>query len=360
MFVAACSSDSDVRREEYLDADYYTRLELPPDLTEPDSSRKLRLPQPSQRAQQQFSEDTKDLGEKPVAQQREQAKASNVAINVTGATLRSDQSGYWLELDKSVDDVWPLLRSFWEEEGIPVKRSQSAIGMMETDWIKKLQIAEDAGFFEKIFSNFEPDRVDRFNVRLEQGAKPSQSKLYVTHAGMEMVVEGDDSNWRSREREPALEAEILKRFALYIGAEDPGNQSLLQGHIPFASRSKVSSFDGNSLEVIGDRQKVWNRTIAALQDMNIDISRQDATTGILHVQFEQLAPELRGEERDEIAESSWLMQMFSGAPEGGAKFVLQLTELENYTRIDIKKDLEELDHSVLAEQFSASLMTALQ
>ena len=37
MFLQACGSDGDTRREEYLDADYYTRLELPPDLTAPEA-----------------------------------------------------------------------------------------------------------------------------------------------------------------------------------------------------------------------------------------------------------------------------------------------------------------------------------
>ena len=48
--IGGCSSDGDERREEYLDADYYTRLELPPDLTAPENSKQLASPQPADEA----------------------------------------------------------------------------------------------------------------------------------------------------------------------------------------------------------------------------------------------------------------------------------------------------------------------
>ena len=51
---SGCSSDGDERRQEYLDADYYTRLELPPDLTSTANKNQLSDPKPTEEAEAKF------------------------------------------------------------------------------------------------------------------------------------------------------------------------------------------------------------------------------------------------------------------------------------------------------------------
>lgn len=62
LLAAGCSSDGDEKRQEYLDAGYYTRLELPPDLTNPDFSKEKLIPRPSKEAIERFKRDSKDVG----------------------------------------------------------------------------------------------------------------------------------------------------------------------------------------------------------------------------------------------------------------------------------------------------------
>lgn len=62
LVVSGCSSDGDKRRQEYLDADYYTRLEIPPDLTSNVGKEQLNAPRPTDRAVEKFKEDTRHLG----------------------------------------------------------------------------------------------------------------------------------------------------------------------------------------------------------------------------------------------------------------------------------------------------------
>ncbi len=59
---SGCSSDGNERRQEYLDADYYTRLELPPDLTSSSDKNQLSAPRPTDDATAKFKQDTADLG----------------------------------------------------------------------------------------------------------------------------------------------------------------------------------------------------------------------------------------------------------------------------------------------------------
>ncbi len=356
VLLAGCSSDSEVRQE-YIDADYYTRLELPPDLTAPDDSRALRIPKPGKEAMQRFRQDTAAL--LPADGDGDTATAVAVATRIPGVALHTDANGSWLLVNQGVTVLWPLLERFWQREGIPVKRSMQALGMMETDWVAKLQLGEDAGFFEKMFSNFEPDRVDRFTLQMQAQAD-GKTRITVTHAGMEMVVEGEDSNWRARPREPALEAEILKRLALFLGVEqatvDPARRQQLP---PFSSRVKPSDFHGNSFELIGDREHATQRLLAALQVMQVNIKNQDDKSGRIAIEIGELTPELRGEERDEYTEASWIMNLLKENSADDKNLLLQLTELQHTTRVDILKADTPAD-SVLAEQLSASLKQQLR
>lgn len=356
--LTACTGDSEVRRQEYLDADYYTRLELPPDLTAPEASRAIRIPQPSERATTQFQQATRNIGES----EQEDTVVSGVAVQAAQARLHADASGTWLQVDKTADVVWGELKTFWEREGIVLKRSQPELGLMETDWVSKLQMEENAGFFARIFSNFEPDRVDRFTLRLQQSNEGTGSRVYITHAGMEVVVEGEDVNWRSREREPALEAEMLQRLALFIGNSQADAGLLLEHYFPFASRVRLAANDTTALEVIGDLNKVWQRTTAALDSMQVEVVDQNKQQGTMAVRFTALDPQLRGEEYDEIAESSWLMNLFRDKPEDGASehITLRMTQLEQFTRVEIVDAEGELASSVIAEQFGESLFNRLQ
>ncbi len=359
--LSACSSDSEVRRQQYLDADYYTRLELPPDLTRPDDSRALRVPRPGDKAMQRFHQETAAL--LPAEDGADQTAGLNTpvaaATRMPGAEFHSDANGSWLQVKGSVAQLWPQLESFWRRQGIPVKRSLQTLGVMETDWVVKLQISDDAGFFEKIFSNFEPDRVDRFTLQL-QATGPETSRITVTHAGMEMVVEGEDSNWRGRPREPALEAEILKRLALHLGAGQAAVEpALLQQLPPFSSRVKSSDFHSNSFELVGGREHAMARLLAMLPQLGVRIKNRDTGAGRIEIEIEQLDAAQRGEQRDEYAEASWLMNLFRENAAGDKNLVLQLTGLQHTTRVDILKAGEPAD-SVLAEQLSASLKLQLR
>ena len=55
--MSACSTEGDRRRAEYLDANYLTRLELPPDLIYEDKNASLTqliLPKPTQKALKKY------------------------------------------------------------------------------------------------------------------------------------------------------------------------------------------------------------------------------------------------------------------------------------------------------------------
>ena len=353
LIVSGCSSDGNERRQAYLDADYYTRMELPPDLTSVTDKNQLKAPKPTAEAARRFEQETADLGS---------AKSQDtvaMSIKVKGARMQAGDGVFWLEVDENVDKLWPQLSAFWGHEGVKIVRNEPMLGMVETDWVSKLQVDDDASFITKLFNTVDPDKLDKFRMRVEPEQRKNKTKIFMSHSGMEKSVEGDDVNWRSRCSEEELEREMLNRLALFVGLNEKQSKKAFENYRPFASRVKISRDKVNSLYITGSVDFVWKRSLRALDRMGMDVLKKNLKTRQIKVAIEKLTKESPGEERDEIAESSWLMQWLSGSGEDYAEnksrqFILKLVRENGIVRLDILTPDGEPAKSVLAEQFRKS------
>jgi outer membrane protein assembly factor BamC len=358
--IAGCSSDGDERRQKYLDADYYTRLELPPDLTSPEESKQLTSPQPTPEAMEQFKRDSADVGKftpnvAPIL----------VGISVSGARIQENDGIYWLEIDEPADKLWPQLSGFWSNEGIEIVRREPLLGFMETDWSSQLYLEENAGWLAKVFNQFEPTKLDKFRMRVEPEPDVNKTRVFISHTGRERVVEGDDSNWVIRGSDPELEHEMLTRLALYVGVDGQQLTEVFAGYKPFSSRVKASQGDAYTFYVPGTVETNWPRVLRAVDRANIFLLEEDESTQQIKVAVGKISMEQLGEEADELTESSWLAQWFSGSSDEDYKtdsdrqFNIQLTQNGDAVRIDILKSNNEPAEGVLAEQLRKSLMLEL-
>ena len=358
LMASGCSSDGEKRRQEYLDADYYTRLQLPPDLTTPSDKNQLTAPRPSDKATERFKQDTANLG-------TEEKTGIPVAMKVKGARLQTGDGIFWLEVDENADKLWPQLSAFWGHEGIKIVRNEPMLGMVETDWVSKLQVDDDAGFIETLFSAASPDKLDKFRMRIEPESGDDRTKIFMSHSGMERLVEGDDVNWRSRCTEEELEREMLNRLALFVGLDEVQSEKVFENYRPYASRITVPTDKPNILIITGTMNFVWKRSLRALDRLGMDILEIDSNIHQVKVAIEKLNKKQLGEERDEIAESSWLMQWLSGS--GGdyvndedRQFTLTFKGYDGVVNMEILRPDGEPAESVLAEQFRKSLAIELQ
>ncbi|MCK4704705.1 MAG: outer membrane protein assembly factor BamC, partial [Gammaproteobacteria bacterium] len=233
------------------------------------------------------------------------------------------------------------------------------------DWVSKLQVDDDAGFIEKIFNSASPDKLDKFRMRVEPEQSNDKTKIFMSHSGMEKSVEGDDVNWRSRCTEEELEREMLNRLALFVGLDDSKAIKAFENYRPFASRVEVPKDKANTLYITGDMDFVWKRSLRALDRMGMDVVEMDAAKHQIKVAIEKLSKEDLGGERDEIAESSWLMQWFSGSGEDYAEdesrqFTLTFENKDGVVHLGILRPDGESADSVLAEQFRKSLAIEFQ
>jgi outer membrane protein assembly factor BamC len=368
IIVSGCSSDGDERRQEYLDADYYSRLELPPDLTAPSTRQALSVPKPTDAALEKFRTETEYLG-KVTDEGEPDVTAANTGVTpvvkpkLRGAALKSDAGLYWLEVDSDAQKLWPQLSAFWSHEGVRIVQNKPALGLVETDWVNKLQVDEDASWLERTFGNLEPDKLDKFRMRIEPVEGADKTRIFVTHSGMEVQVQGDDVNWRTRCSEEELEHEILNRLALFVGLDSEQAKTALANYKPYASRVKIPQDEASILYVTGTMDFVWKRTLRALDRLGTDVQEMDSNTHQVKLGIAQLSEPKGDEERDELAESSWLMQWIRGdasADNEDRQFTLDLEQKNGVIKLSILDRDGELAETVLAEQLRKGLAIELQ
>ncbi len=368
LVAVGCSSDGNEKRQAYLDADYYTRLEMPPDLTSPEDIKQMRVPQPSEEAKERFKRASEHVGNGG------ESNGTNPGIAVApifdGVRIKTDNGVIWLEIEADADKVWPQLDAFWNNEGIHIVRYEPLLGFVDTEAVSNYQPEEKAGFFAWIFNKSQADKVDSFRMRVERDDDDRRkTRVYVTHSGMERLATTDDTNcatcWVTQPGSEKLEREILKRFSIFIGMSQGKAEKLLDhDYRPYASRVKLSeSPEGDSvIQIVGAVEKAWNRTLRAVDRLGIEIINTDLKSREIKILIGEPTEKNVGEEKDEIAKSSQPNQQFSVHSAGSGEnrtFILKLVQQGNDVQLSIRQPDGEAATTV-AEQLQKSLIFQLR
>lgn len=290
LFVTACSSDGE-ERPEYLDSQSLSALEVPPQLTRPDNSEELKIPEPSARALATL--------------QKGGDMEGTVAPTFKGLALKSEQGIYWLEVDQDADTLWPTLLDFWANEGIEIVRDEPLLGLMETQWIKEYRVKadRDAGFFKRVLSRLTPDMMDKFRMRVERVGK--QSRIFVRHRGIQITVSGESSRWTSRESDRALEEEILYRLTLFTGLNKKQADNLFLAYTPYQERIRPVADSENSFEMTGHRELAWKRLQHAVDELGATVVDAQSKQGTLLIELSVIPQNLLRKEYQGVDDSAY-------------------------------------------------------
>lgn len=360
--LSACGNND---RPVYQGAEYYKNLEVPPDLTEPDTGDELRVPKPTEEALQRFRDNNK--------------LETVITPKFDGVRMVSYAGNSWIEVDNNVEHVWTRLAEFWEAEGIELAQVRPELGFMETEWTEKL--SADVGFFRSIFQRFEPDQKDKFRVRVERFDLDRKTRLYIAHSRIEKHTSGEyaeDYSWVTLPSDLEVEREIISRMALFAGRTREDTVQLLENYRPYSSLINIDSTNTTALTMTGSMDFVWRRTVRALDRMRVQELQQDKsgrtmTFMIGKISSEELHTEASAED-DDLAESSWLMQLFTDVDEKNIKsdtsrhYRLDFTNLKGRVQVDVKdtentKNIDEdgdVTGTALAEQLRNLLIENLE
>ena len=275
--MTACSGN----KKDLPKLDYQTqtrkivKLEVPPDLTNPDQGNLYQVPAGSGAVR------ASDLSRRTSATQ--QAANSEVLKSVKGVRLERDGNQRWVEVQgKSPAEIWPLLKAFWQENGFDIKSEEPGIGQMETEWAEnRAKIPQDGlrRLLDKVGLGgiYSTSERDKFIIRIEQG-RNGTTDVFFAHKGMKEVYADknkDTTTWQPAANDPNLEAAFLARFMQYLGVDQQQAENALTQSVAKRSGSELARIDGNTLLVSGDYGRNWRRTALALDRIGLNVLGQN-------------------------------------------------------------------------------------
>lgn len=290
VMLAGCSSSLlESKRIDYKSARQMQQpLEIPPDLTAPTRDDRFAVPDVSPRGVATYSAYSADRAAQPAA-------SSGPDVLATPDKMRIERAGTqrWLVVGGTPDELWPQIKDFWLELGFILNIESPEIGVMETDWAEdRAKIPQDfvratlGKVLDGLFST--PER-DKFRTRLEQGKDAGTVEIYISHRGMMEIypTEAKDSTiWQPRPADPELEAEMLRRLMVRLGAEEARAEAALT-QAPTEERARIAAgSDGVvSLDMEEPFDRAWRRVGLALDRIGFTVEDRDRAQGLYYVRY---------------------------------------------------------------------------
>jgi len=277
-------------------------LEMPPDLTAPVIDDRYAVPDP--RASTSFSQYSKDRtgtpSGTPVA-----GSSSSVLPAVSNARIDRGGDQRWIVAKADPAQVWPIVRDFWQDIGFSIARETPESGILETNWRDTRANVETTGIRGVINralpGMFSTGERDRFRTRIERGAEPGTTEIYVSHRGLEEVFTSatqDSTRWQPRGTgtDRDLETEMLGRLLVKLGAPArkaaPATEglpaaagSVMASASPVAANASMLKGGAGPLVVNDGFDRAWRRVGLALDRTGFTVEDRDRSKGTFFVRY---------------------------------------------------------------------------
>jgi len=289
LMLAGCGSTLfDSAKIEYKSEKKAPPLDVPPDLTTPAREERYQIPETNPAAATTFSAYNAERAGAP------RPGSTGLLPEVDKVRLERSASERWLVVSEPPEKVWPVVKEFWQELGFLIKVEVPEAGVMETDWAEnRAKIKQD--FIRNAIGSvldgaYSTGERDKFRTRLERGAQPNTTEIYITHRGVVEVYPNqyrDSTVWQARPVDPSLEAEFLRRLMVRFGVADARAQAQLAAADKKDERAKMSR-TGNgvgTLELAEPFDRAWRRVGLVLDRVGFTVEDRDRSKGFYFVRY---------------------------------------------------------------------------
>ena len=363
---------NEVTAPDYVNSSKAEKLQLPPDLSEYETSDTYNVPG----AATSYTDFEN--------QRNRKIEKVELLNDPDGIKLVKSGNFRWLIVNKSPDKIWPHLEDFWYEQGFNMKKTNRRLGIMETEWTTPENIEEELGIADTFDSWLDSlsgdDEKTKFRTRLEKGSQNNSTEIYISHRKRDGVnTEAMEAIARARQgtydpstvysipeyksdddpKEPVpsgdieltevdmqINAEIMRRLLVFLGMQDLEAKKTIEKPQVIV-KAKLVNNNGTSIELYEPFDRSWRRVSIALDMIGFLTEDRDRSKGLYYVTYTDLdigeADKKAKEEEgwidsidfwsDDEAEAEEIAQEETGAKDG---------DIRNKGRRGKKKEDEEV------------------
>ncbi len=335
-------------------------LSVPPDLTQVPANTRYQVPEgPGGTSFSQYASDqARRQGEAATAQ------GSTVLPSRNDITIERDGSTRWLSVNMPADQVFERALEFWRSQGFAIRSQNAQAGLIETDWAEnRANIPQDiirrtvGRVFDQVWDS---GQRELFRTRLER-TQDGRIEVYFSHQHMvEEVVNEAQTKWVPRPSNPELDAAMLSRFMVFLGAEEERAKAEMQAA---AAQPQAASQGAQlvrspgvqgALDVPEGFDRAWRRVGLALDRGNFTVEDRDRTAGQYFVRYVDVDAQQ--------SERPGLMTRIFGArqPAQQPQYRVQLSDVGGTTRVTILNAEGQPDNSATAGRILEVLQQQLR
>jgi outer membrane protein assembly factor BamC len=259
------SVGSDTKEMEYQTiVDKTPPLEVPPDLTGPDTEGRYTVPELKPVESKTYSAYSKER-----ADGKGGVNSRLLPENSDDSMVRIERSGTqrWLVVKSEPEIVWPIIKGFWKEMGFGINVEIPEAGVIETDWAENRAITPQNILLRKV-STIE---LDKFRTRLERG-DGGTTEIFISHRRMEHPAD------------PDLEAEMLAQLVMYFGVAKEQARSIVNS-TKVKERAYLNLENSGILTMEEAFDRSWRRVGLALDRIGFTVEDRDRSAGIYFVRY---------------------------------------------------------------------------
>jgi outer membrane protein assembly factor BamC len=287
-------------------------LSVPPDLSMPNMDKRYGVSDGVATLSQYNSSATKG---------KEVVNKNTVTPEQAGFKIEREGNRRWIVAQKSSAELYPKIKSFWEDTGFLLATDSPNTGIMETDWAEnRANIPDDmvrrflGKNLETIYSTGERDK---FRTRLEKSPK-GETEIYISHKGAKEELTGADKNttkWTAKPSDPELEAELLTRMLVYLGASNETAKTAVKtaSDTSKARVARIQTIDQvDTLVIAQGFDRAWREVGLGLDRSNFSVEDRDRSKGIFYVRYVR-------SNLDPVKKEGWFSSLFSPSKEDELK-----------------------------------------
>jgi outer membrane protein assembly factor BamC len=320
--LSGCGTLFDSNKVDYKSAAKLPPLEVPPDLTSPTRDERYAVPDVGPQGTATFSAYS---GERK-GQTQTAAKSEDILPAVEKMHVERSGTQRWLVVAGTPAALWPAIKDFWREAGFTLDTEKPDVGVMETDWSEnRAKIPQDfirraiGSVLDGLYAT--PER-DKYRTRIEQGTEPGTTEIYISHRGMYEIYTNEghsETRWQPRPADPDLEAEMLRRLMVRLGATEGRAKTQVASVEPTPEKAKLTvAVDGNgTLQLQEPFDRAWRRVGLALDRVGFTVEDRDRSQGLYFVRY--VDPEAEAAKKDGKSFLSKLAFWESDKPSAGDK-----------------------------------------
>ncbi len=216
---------------DYRNAESAKALEVPPDLTGPDSRAALSI-----EGGATGDSATGSTGTSGGGSSADGAGSSGVLPEFDNVRFVRAGGSSWLEVAEAAPDaVWPRVERFIRGQGLTIEQRKPALGIIETGWAERFDGPESGGltgFFDSILGGPSDNLRERYTVRLER-MDDGGTRIFVAHRLAQEIDaasntrESADFEWVRRRGDPSMEAEMARRLLVHLGLSGDRSEAIV-------------------------------------------------------------------------------------------------------------------------------------